>query len=172
MITKQEESVGYLFALEQKGGPGSGNFGHAGVPGQLGGSASGVGASGGESRRSKEPYIGRNASGKPVHDTSFAIGKAVGGGYKVTKAEYSKPLYTSLHISNGSKTFGIVGSETTRGGIKKEITENGKLVRTFHGLSEEKMAKFFKPEGINPYQFPKFTSGTDSKGKIIYGVLG
>ena len=42
MITKQEESVGYLFVLEQK--EGQGNFGHTGRPGQIGGS----GGSGGD----------------------------------------------------------------------------------------------------------------------------
>jgi hypothetical protein len=41
MITKQTDSVGYLFEMEKKGGPGSGNFGHAGIPGQVGGSGSG-----------------------------------------------------------------------------------------------------------------------------------
>lgn len=47
MITKQEESVGYLFAMGTKGGEGSGNFGHAGVPGEIGGSASGGSGGGG-----------------------------------------------------------------------------------------------------------------------------
>ena len=32
MITKQEESTGYLWAMEQKGGPGSGVLGHTTPP--------------------------------------------------------------------------------------------------------------------------------------------
>jgi hypothetical protein len=39
MIAKQTESTGYLFALEQKDG--QGNFGHAGIPGHVGGSKPG-----------------------------------------------------------------------------------------------------------------------------------
>jgi len=43
MITKKEESVGYLFALEKKS---QGNFGHEGRPGKVGGSASSGGSGG------------------------------------------------------------------------------------------------------------------------------
>jgi len=43
MIEKQLESPGYLKSLEIKGGPGSGNYGHAGRPGSIGGSSSGGG---------------------------------------------------------------------------------------------------------------------------------
>ena len=56
MITKQEESTGYLFALEQKA---QGNFGHIGRPGKVGGSgpggSSGVG-SGSGGAGSAEPH--------------------------------------------------------------------------------------------------------------------
>ena len=48
MITKKEESTGYLFSLEQK--EGQGNFGHSGRPGKVGGSGS-VGSAKDSSRR-------------------------------------------------------------------------------------------------------------------------
>ena len=52
MIAKQEESVGYLI----KGGSGSGNFGHTGIPGHLGGSVSGVGLTGGSDKKIRQAF--------------------------------------------------------------------------------------------------------------------
>ncbi len=52
--------------VEVKGGPGSGNFGHEGRPGEVGGSGQGN-----EAKESTEPKTGESYRGKVFHGTSY-----------------------------------------------------------------------------------------------------
>ena len=65
-----ERTVGWAFAEYEFGGPGSGNFGHEGRPGEVGGSAAGDGGGGGSSQYASSPRV-FNTPDEVVKDTSW-----------------------------------------------------------------------------------------------------
>lgn len=161
--------VGAVFVHEHKvgdyqvgdGGPGSGNHGHAGRPGEVGGSAPEKGSGGGNKEEKKERKAESPKGGgakKTKHDPSKAKGKGasmqkkyggtanhhgVGNGSKGHKPEYKngtgKTKINPVDIAEGDHS------------LKDHLDQEGKLLPERESLHNEIVNKHFeaveKPDG-------------------------
>lgn len=109
------------------GGPGSGNFGHAGIPGQRGGSAPG-GSGGGGSQKPEPRRTDRHAAGKGDAEGHWnmkmskseeaALKKYGGSGY----VDINKGLYDPPPSADVQKTISEIDSVMDRAELSTDTT--------------------------------------------------
>ncbi len=153
-----------LSAYVREGGSGSGNFGHAGVPGQQGGSASQIGTTG--------TFIGQ---GTPIYDTSVATGRDVSGGYSVASIKQTGSGY-SMKFSGPEGEVEFTKIKPIQRGAATRFEAHGpKGDRSWSVRAgpevDQPISKYFKKEyGMDYSKFPNPVQGASPEGKPIFGV--
>ncbi len=135
-------------SITTDGGPGSGNFGHKGVPGQVGGSApsddSGSGGSSCSSAASSPSATGANVFkrgfSKRNLDAHFGGSHDHSHEYPdMTKDQYAERAMTLIQSPVGK---GILGYKNAKGQVARFDTETGDFVK---GHPDKGIATMFKP---------------------------
>jgi|WetSurSiteA1Bulk_404760.scaffolds.fasta_scaffold77581_2 hypothetical protein len=158
------DSTGYLIGTIIKGGPGSGNFGHVGRPGVVGGSGEGGGSAGTKpSNKIPEPELIFSLKNKGKHQEFGKFkGKEIDNskgqyGYGSDITEYVSPKKSKIYVVDSAYNPGMRRGSGVNGSVRIDFynkddrfasDENSKL---FQGMERrEKERNFlFKKFGID-----------------------
>jgi hypothetical protein len=112
-VGRLEVSVKLLLETTEKGGPGSGNFGHVGRPGQVGGSGSGSGKDNPEAKPETKPEVKPGLEGTKIvdyHKWAEDLGVKADTNQEESLADYERAAY--MDVNSSLRGHGQVDSET------------------------------------------------------------
>jgi hypothetical protein len=192
-LAQIEQSLDVLIALLREGGPGSGNFGHEGVPGQVGGSGPGGGIESiGSSDDDRDAAFDLIRDSLEGHETSASTqemqsaSRDYAGSLLVAKDSEGRAVAAlSYHVDDNILTVMHVGSISKGAGSSliasagKEAAKNGLSMRAEARVSArsyfEKMGWKLKSGSANVYQLSAdetasiFAEGGPGSGNFGHG---
>lgn len=168
-----KECAGVVFYVRDFGGPGSGNFGHAGRPGERGGSAS-SGSGGGKSvSRAEPPKLSSRTIGQDMYsgglDIDMAESDFISRGYTPEEAKtilaYKENAYVNINkaaITGDCKKYDCSGVSKM-----DKIIADSKIVggaTVYHGMGETEAALFDGVDVGSEFKNSAFYSTTLDSG--------
>lgn len=174
-----KEVGGTVFYVRDLGGPGSGNFGHAGRVGERGGSAAGGEASTNENINTpvnilSDPDAHKNIQFTPKEDSALLTYK--GSGY----ASVNKSLILGSESTNDARVPDIIKgldsalekTTITGGTFHSGLGESGAIAFSKMNIGDEFIYKGYLSTSTDPYQSGSFMgrtiiSGESTKSKIV-----
>lgn len=151
--------------LLRKGGEGSGNFGHEGRPGEVGGSAGGG-------------IIGHDWRGKEIYSLDSINDTDVGNNFKITNIGTTAVGGYCIDLKGQDTELSLYKTPPVARGSKTKFTleENGVSVKSWIDSGGRDMDKVIgsylnKIYSISYDKFPQLGHGTNENGRKVLGII-
>lgn len=197
-MVNDNEIVEYMRTLSFKGGEGSGNFGHEGRPGEVGGSGPGGGSGGGfrDSGREYKPSAGTSAveirvrqgvdSGKAKISEEIKEGDTYGAHLT---AEQNGQIYDGYIVAQDGQQISATSAKRIEGQMPQSLNEHmsqlrdsGKLARPeipvkpissensplIADAPEQEFSSFYRPRSMGFGNGATVLSATANQGEVTF----